>query len=518
MAEAVGASSAVITLASTAYKSCQTLHDAVDGFRSAHHQILALSSDLEAFYLILGTLQTVLQDEISSAAAVDQVMSDGLSRALKDSIDIFKKITTVIESFKAPKHISPPGNWLRAQWIFKEKTMLDLRQELMECKMTLNIAICVVNEYNLRAVRTTTNKIHSDVNVVTAAATRIEAEMAEHLRELQSKLPAILRQQEDVLTLGLPAPEDHSQEDRTNIRTDIRFSMRRFIDSAAASLSSNRTPPTPSFQVSSFDVTSSTEASTYYTAPSRQGDVTKSCPVSGSTQVFVRNAGSSKTLVFQVALESTVEQLKHEVRSRISLPVSEFNFVHLGRLIPPRESGMTLKEHGVTKDDTFTCISFLPGPLSKLHPQPAPPAVKVIAKRLDGKTQDLHVSPGASIYAVKCDYASRAGKASRDESKTLLDPHDIDLVYKGTVLDNELCISNSQFAANGEDLVLHVLTSPDAKWQPPTVYQARRKYSHLVLDKVPKLKGPFGIPCVPPRRLYYGPFRVSFRQDHKSRQ
>ena len=167
-----------------------------------------------------------------------------------------------------------------------------------------------------------------------AAALRIEAEMAEHLRELQSKLPAILQQQEDVLAMGLAKPGDHSEEDRTNVRTDLHFTIRRFVDSAAASLSSNLTPQTPSFQVSCFEVSSSTQASTYHTAPSRQGDAPAANIAIGRTQVFVRNAGLFKTLVFQIDSESTIEQVKERVRDRLKLPEAQFNFVHSGRLIP----------------------------------------------------------------------------------------------------------------------------------------------------------------------------------------
>jgi len=238
---------------------------------------------------------------------------------------------------------------------------------------------------------------------VNAAALRIEAEMAEHLRELQSKLPAILQQQEDVLAMGLAKPGDHSEEDRTNVRTDLHFTIRRFVDSAAASLSSNLTPQTPSFQVSCFEVSSSTQASTYHTAPSRQGDAPAANIAIGRTQVFVRNAGLFKTLVFQIDSESTIEQVKERVRDRLKLPEAQFNFVHSGRLIP-HNSHKTLRECGVTKDDTFTCVSFLPVP----PPQPVPrlpfPPVKIVVKTLDGKEQDCHISPGARIWALKCDY------------------------------------------------------------------------------------------------------------------
>lgn len=145
MAEIVGLTSGVLTLASAAYKSCQTVHNAIDGFRSASHQILALSSDLESFYLVLGTLQAALQDEACPASAVELAMSNGLSKTLEQSMEIFKKITAFIGAFKSPD-ADHHSAWPKAKWVIKEKSILEIRKELMECKMTLNIAICVANE------------------------------------------------------------------------------------------------------------------------------------------------------------------------------------------------------------------------------------------------------------------------------------------------------------------------------------------------------------------------------------
>ena len=73
-------------------------------------------------------------------------MSDGLSKALEESMEIFKKISAVVATFQAPEHDSSPGNFQKAKWAFKEKTVDHLRKELTECKITLNIAICIANE------------------------------------------------------------------------------------------------------------------------------------------------------------------------------------------------------------------------------------------------------------------------------------------------------------------------------------------------------------------------------------
>ncbi|KAL8828279.1 MAG: hypothetical protein Q9191_002674 [Dirinaria sp. TL-2023a] len=522
MADAIGLSSALIALAATAYKSCQTLHNAIDGFRSAHEQILTLSSDLEGFYLVLGTLQTVLQDEASSGAMVERVMSEGLSKALRDSMDVFKKISAVVGKYQAPDSTSPPGTLQKAKWTFDEKKLADLRRELSECKVTLNIAISVANEYNLRAVRISTDKIQSEMSAIRATATNVETSMAEHLRQLQIKLPMILQQQEDALALGLPAPPRHLEEDRTHVRTDFRLTIRRFIDSAAASTSSNLTPRTPSFQVSSFEATSGTQLSSYYTPPmsiSGVAPVDTVAPLDttlrGRTQVFIRNAGLAKTLVFQIDSESTIEQLKSQVRDRIQLPEAQFSLVHSGRLLRLHDSDKTLRECGVTNDDTFTCVSFLARPKSVSKPVPKVRSVKVGVRTLAGDVDYCYVTPQHSVWKLKCEY-SRRRKSHRSLSKSLLDPHDILLVYEGRVLADNSCVSDAQPGQEGK-LVFNVLFSPDARWKPaapqPSATKAaaiQLQHSRQMSTKTLPVEEPPRTPFVR-RKLFNGRFRVPRR-------
>ena len=60
MAEAIGVASAIITLVSTAYATCRKLHSNFDGMINAPKHIRIISSDLQDFYLVLGTLQALL--------------------------------------------------------------------------------------------------------------------------------------------------------------------------------------------------------------------------------------------------------------------------------------------------------------------------------------------------------------------------------------------------------------------------------------------------------------------------
>lgn len=514
MPDAIGLSSAVIALASTAYESCQTLHNAIDGFRGAHEQILTLSSDLEGFYLVLGTLQIVLQDEVSSAAMVERVMSDGLSKALRDSMDVFKKISAIVGKYQAPDHTSHPGVRQKAKWTFDEKKLANHRRELFQCKMTLNTAISVANQYNILAVRFSTDEIQSEIRVMKATAMSVEIQMAEHLRQLQNKLPMILQQQEDVLALGLPAPLRHLEEDRTNVGIDLRLPIRRFLDSAAASTSSNLTTPTPSFQVSSFEIKSSTQSSSYYTPPTspRVAPVDTIAPADTTlrsrTQVFIRNAGLAKTLVFQVDSESTIEQLKSQVRDRIQLPEAQFNFVHSGRLLRLHDRDKTLRECGVTNDDTFTCVSFLA----------KPQLVEIIVRNLNEEGLIWNVSRRCSVWQLKSYVFTIGHCANVPRAKVPLNPHDIQLVYQERVLADDSCISDAWSSQEEGKLIFYALTSPDAEWMPPAMKSPaiRLQHSRQMSIKKLSLEGPFGIPFVPRKRVIYGCVRVHGRARHRN--
>ena len=145
MAEALGLTSSVVTLVATAYSSCQTIYNIVDGLRGAHEQLLTLSSDLISFQNVLDNLQLALQDDTTTAAAVERLMSNTLSSSLKNSLNIFQKTIAAIRSCQAKDKASRLGFWQKTKWVFIEKKIATLTHELMQCKTTLNLAICMAN-------------------------------------------------------------------------------------------------------------------------------------------------------------------------------------------------------------------------------------------------------------------------------------------------------------------------------------------------------------------------------------
>ena len=323
----------------------------------------------------------------------------------------------------------------------------------------------------------------------------------ERLQELQSKLPVVLRQQEDILAERLSTPEAHFEEDRMNLRTDLRFSIRRFVDSASASISSNITPKTPSFQVSSLGATDSTGASILHRElPLRDLELVP-LTTSGPLQVFVRNVGQIKPLSLQIDSEATIEQLKGHVRDRIGLPGSRFQFVHRGRLIAG-DGDKTLRECGITKDDTFTCVSFDAGNVQPIPPWPLV-SIKITIKTLAG--QDcLWIPPYVKVRVIKARYVQRFNPIFRNRTgpRHRCAAYEIDLLYKGTILEDESHILLRLWGSGLEWATMHAMYKPPASsllQQPPRPQPTKVTGRNVVrlgaaVDKIPSLIGPFGIP------------------------
>lgn len=145
MAEAIGLTSAILSLVTTAYSSCQKLYSTVDGVRNAPKHIALISNDLEDFYLVLGTIQALLDDEEFSAGIVQHAQSKSLCKVLEDCILVFKGFETIISEYQAHSKDPAISTWQRLKWTFKESEIKNLRRNLSGCKATLNLAISTAN-------------------------------------------------------------------------------------------------------------------------------------------------------------------------------------------------------------------------------------------------------------------------------------------------------------------------------------------------------------------------------------
>ena len=143
----VGLTAAIITVVKTAYSSCQELYNVCNGVRNAPKHIATISNDLQDFYLVLGTIQTLLDDEELSSGIVQhqQAQSVDLCKVLEDCVSVFKDFNAIIHEYQAHDKDSAPGAWQRLKWTFKESEIKGLQKRLVDCKITLHLAVFMAN-------------------------------------------------------------------------------------------------------------------------------------------------------------------------------------------------------------------------------------------------------------------------------------------------------------------------------------------------------------------------------------
>ncbi|KAL6716718.1 hypothetical protein ACLMJK_006286 [Lecanora helva] len=340
MAEATGAASGILALLATAYKSCKELHKVLRGMKNTPRHLHTLSKDLEDFYLVLGSIQAIIDDGQSEWGMLDSAASNSLDAVLRSSIEIFSDINTTLKPCTIKGQSMGLSAWKRLKWSFKEKEIERVRMRLLDNKMTLNMAVSVANSYNF--------------GTTGCAVASIQADFI----ELREKLSTLTQQVDTVRENQLPPARAHADVDRAAIETDFDFTLRHFLDDAAAAITDVLTPVTPSIQISSFKASSGCTTSIFWTAPTqRASDMDFPAIASEYTQLFISNVAGDQTLVFHIESRISIQSLKNEIRQRIKLPKVQFQLTYAGDVL---EEASSLDECAIPHNATLRCVSFRP--------------------------------------------------------------------------------------------------------------------------------------------------------------
>ena len=405
--------SAILGLVTTAYSSCQKLHSTFNEVRNAPKHIAVISKDLEGFYLVLGTIQALLDEQGFSAGIVQYAQSENLCKVLGDCMLVFKDFETIISDYQAHNNDPAIRTWQRLKWTFKKSAIKDLRNNLSDCKATLNLAISTAHQWVFLTLKDLSHNMHA-TNQSTA---RIVKDMAAYRQELEH-LPQIQEQMEDLQAAHLPQATPHHAIDRAGIRIDYRYTLRHYVDGTASTYSGIKTPSTPSFQASALGTSNSGLISEYHAASISQiSNGERYQPSRKCTQIFVRNVGAHQTMAFQVSPEDTIEAIKSLVRERIGLEHASSELLYSGRSLDPPDK--SIDEYGIPHDAKLTCLSFRPS---------NPPILScVMIKTLWGKTFRLSVEGRTPISEVKEMSADFLG---------IKQPRDIRLIHGGKQLED----------------------------------------------------------------------------------
>ena len=147
-AEALGLTASIIAIADVAYQSSKRLYELINNFRTASQTLSDLHADLSAVQQLLRSLKDALEN------TNDTSLSDGLRVCLQDfepSMEAFSKVcdefrekVAQITSHSTKDHVS----WRdKVRLEFEEKGIMAFKYRLGSHKLTINIALGLVNLY-----------------------------------------------------------------------------------------------------------------------------------------------------------------------------------------------------------------------------------------------------------------------------------------------------------------------------------------------------------------------------------
>jgi hypothetical protein len=240
-------------------------------------------------------------------------------------------------------------------------------------------------------------------------------------------LKLLLENLEDEKAAKLPQAEPHRDIDRSTVKVDYAFAIRRYVHDTASFFSENTVRPAPSMQLSSYlGSDASGTVDTFYTTQAYH--VLERC-----TQIFIRGILGSKTMVLQVEPLHTIASVKRKIRDRLDLPYAAFQLVYAGHVLANPTS--TIEGYNISHDSTLLCVSFRPDELQPGTWFPERILSVIIESRGDSKSikLDLDTDRTVLVQDVIRQYAIEGGS------------YNVDLIHVGRKLPRDLPLTTNLF-------------------------------------------------------------------------
>jgi hypothetical protein len=148
MGEPLSLATNMLKLITNAVTASKEVYSAVEAISNAPNHIKAISSDLEDFYSILGSLKGYLEDVDMSTGVLQAAEKVNIASVIENCLHIFTRISLLVNSYNSRGHrggIGDMGNWRKVKYSFRIAETEALRSQLAAHKMTLNMAISLVN-------------------------------------------------------------------------------------------------------------------------------------------------------------------------------------------------------------------------------------------------------------------------------------------------------------------------------------------------------------------------------------
>ncbi|KAJ4218071.1 hypothetical protein NW759_008666 [Fusarium solani] len=206
MADPLSVGASVVGIVGAALHGSKRLYEFIDSLRSAPKDIVALSTDLQALYQVLGRLAG-MQDKLSN----NPELCDCLTTPLENCLDIFEEFTNTLNGFTQTTRDGKVKvrTWKNIAWAFKDKEIQLFRDTVTTYKMSLDMTVNVMT--------------FSAISSIDERTRRIETDFKEDFRDIQARLQAL-----DVDRVELASISGRKGSEWYG--TDAHFALNRFLD------------------------------------------------------------------------------------------------------------------------------------------------------------------------------------------------------------------------------------------------------------------------------------------------
>jgi hypothetical protein len=128
----------VVGLVEAILHGSKRLFEFIDGLQGAPKDIARLSTDLKAFYEVLGVLKG-MQDELTR----NNSLCDGLQTLLEKCLDVFDEFTVTLHTYTQTTRDGSRKirRWKNIAWAFREKKTQRFKDSIVTYKASLSIAV-----------------------------------------------------------------------------------------------------------------------------------------------------------------------------------------------------------------------------------------------------------------------------------------------------------------------------------------------------------------------------------------
>lgn len=141
MLEPLSIVAAALSIAANAFKLGKETYTIIQGIKQAPTHISRLSNDVRSLYTILGTLQTILDDEMSRSSPNEltiRLLAD-FEEVVRNTAQVFFDIQSILSPFIRGE--IKRSIWNGFKWDnFRKDDIAVLQNALQSHKLTLNIA------------------------------------------------------------------------------------------------------------------------------------------------------------------------------------------------------------------------------------------------------------------------------------------------------------------------------------------------------------------------------------------